>query len=76
MVFKSMNDLDKLQKKNKKIQEEDILNMVDKVSYDPRIRKILTKLEESYHTFLTPTGFGSVFLALFSVLRPGDEIIF
>jgi len=39
------------------------------------LEKILTKLEESYHTFLTPTGFGSVFLALFSVLRPGDEII-
>ena len=39
------------------------------------LSKILTKLEESYHVFLTPTGFGSIFLALFSVLRPGDEII-
>ena len=24
---------------------------------------------------LTPTGFGAVFLAIFSVTRPGDEII-
>ena len=39
------------------------------------LQKILSKLEESYHTFLTPTGFGSVFLAIFSVTRPGDEII-
>ena len=39
------------------------------------LEKILTKLEESYHVFLTPTGFGAVFLAMFSILRPGDEII-
>ena len=39
------------------------------------LQKILSKLEESYHTFLTPTGFGAVFLAIFSVTRPGDEII-
>ena len=38
-------------------------------------KKILSELEESYHTFLTPTGFGSVFLAIFSVVRPGDEIL-
>tara|TARA_A200000113_G_scaffold48914_1_gene40104 strand:- start:141 stop:1211 length:1071 start_codon:yes stop_codon:yes gene_type:complete len=39
------------------------------------LQKILSKLEESYHTFLTPTGFGAVFLAIFSTTRPGDEII-
>jgi cystathionine beta-lyase len=39
------------------------------------LQKILTKLEESYHVFTTPTGFGAVFLAIFSVTRPGDEII-
>ena len=31
-------------------------------------------MEECHHVFLTPTGFGSVFLAIFSVVRPGDEI--
>jgi len=39
------------------------------------LQKILTKLEDSHHVFLTPTGFGSVFLAIFSVVRPGDEIL-
>ena len=35
----------------------------------------LRTLEESYQVFLTPTGFGSVFLSIFSVVRPGDEIL-
>ena len=39
------------------------------------LQRILTKLEESYHVFTTPTGFGSVFLAIFSVVRPGDEML-
>ena len=39
------------------------------------LQKILTKLEECYHVFTTPTGFGSVFLSIFSVVRPGDEMI-
>ena len=39
------------------------------------MQKILTKLEESYHVFTTPTGFGAVFLSLFSFFRPGDEIM-
>ena len=39
------------------------------------LQKILSKLEESYHVFTTPTGFGSVFLAIFSVVRPGDEML-
>ncbi len=39
------------------------------------LQKILTKLEESHHVFTTPTGFGSVFLAIFSVVRPGEEIL-
>ena len=39
------------------------------------LQKILTKLEESYHVFTTPTGFGAVFLSIFSIVRPGDEIL-
>ena len=39
------------------------------------LQKILRTLEESYQVFLAPTGFGSVFLAIFSVVRPGDEIL-
>jgi cystathionine beta-lyase len=36
---------------------------------------MLRKIEESYQVFLAPTGFGSVFLAIFSVVRPGNEIL-
>ena len=32
-------------------------------------------MEECHHVFLTPTGFGSVFLSIFSIVRPGDEIL-
>ena len=39
------------------------------------LQKIFRTLEESYQVFLTPTGFGLVFLAIFSVVRPGDEIL-
>ena len=39
------------------------------------LQKILRIVEGSYQVFLTPTGFGSVFLAIFSVVRPGDEIL-
>ena len=51
------------------------MTMEDKEHRQRIYQKILTKLEESYHVFTTPTGFGSVFLAIFSVVRPGDEIL-
>jgi cystathionine beta-lyase len=35
----------------------------------------LRALEECHQVFLTPTGFGAVFLAIFSVVRPGDEML-
>mgnify|MGYP002036372719 CR=1 FL=1 len=39
------------------------------------LQQVLRKMEESYDVFLTPTGFGAVFLSIFSVVRPGDEIL-
>ncbi len=76
MVFKSMTDLRQVQKKNQKNPRGGYFEYGRQGTITTHeLEKILTKLEESYHTFLTPTGFGSVFLALFSVLRPGDEII-
>ena len=36
---------------------------------------MLKKMEECYQVFLTPRGFGSVFLSIFSIVRPGDEIL-
>ncbi len=39
------------------------------------LQKILNELEQSYHVFLTQTGFAAVALAIMSVCRPGDEIL-
>ena len=73
IIFKSMQDIRKTQKQNIK---DPIGGHYDYgrqgTSTTHVLSKILTKLEESYHVFLTPTGFGSVFLAIFSVVRPGD----
>ncbi len=76
IIFKSMKDI-------RKTQAKAIKNPIggyydygrQGTSTTYILQKILTKLEESYHVFTTPTGFGSVFLAIFSVTRPGDEII-
>ena len=76
MVFKSMEDLRQVQKKNLKNPRGGHFEYGRQGTYTTfELEKILTKLEESYFTFLTPSGFGAVFLSLFSILRPGDEII-
>ena len=76
MVFKSMSDLRQVQKKNLKNPRGGHFEYGRQGTPTTfELEKILTKIEESYHTFLTPTGFGSVFLCLFSVLRPYDEVI-
>ncbi|MDB3888574.1 PLP-dependent aspartate aminotransferase family protein [Candidatus Pelagibacter sp.] len=76
IIFKSMQHIRKTQAKAKK---NPIGGHYDYgrqgTSTTHILQKILTKLEESYHVFTTPTGFGAVFLAIFSVTRPGDEII-
>jgi len=76
IIFKSMQDIRKTQDKAKKNPTGghfDYGRQGTSTTYI--LQQILSKLEESYYTFLTPTGFGSVFLAIFSVTRPGDEII-
>jgi cystathionine beta-lyase len=76
IIFKSMQELRKTQAKalkNPKGGFYDYGRQGTSTTYI--LQKILTKLEESYHVFTTPTGFGAVFLAIFSVTRPGDEII-
>jgi Cystathionine beta-lyases/cystathionine gamma-synthases len=32
------------------------------------LQQMLKKMEECHHVFLTPTGFGSVFLSIFSIV--------
>ena len=76
IIFKSMQDIRKMENKAKKNPTGGHFEYGRQgTSTTYVLQKILSKLEESYHTFLTPTGFGSVFLAIFSVTRPGDEII-
>ena len=76
IIFKSMRDIRKTQNKARKDPTGGHFDYGRQGTSTTHIlSKILTKLEESYHVFLTPTGFGSIFLALFSILRPGDEII-
>ncbi len=76
IIFKSMKHLRNTQAKS---QKNPIGGHYDYgrqgTSTTHILQKILTKLEESYHVFTTPTGFGSVFLAIFSIVRPGDEMI-
>ena len=76
IIFKSMNDIRKTQAKYKKDPRGGYFDYGRQGTSTTHIlQKILSKLEESYYTFLTPTGFGSVFLAIFSIVRPGDEIL-
>ena len=76
IIFKSMQDLRKMQRMALKKPLGGHYDYGRKgTSTTFILQKILTKLEESYNVFLTPTGFGSVFLSIFSVTRPGDEII-
>jgi len=76
IIFKSMQDIRKMQDNAKK---DPIGGHFDYgrqgTSTTHILSQILKEMEECYHVFLTPTGFGSVFLAIFSIVRPGDEII-
>ena len=76
IIFKSMQHIRKTQLKAKKYPTGGYYDYGRQgTSTTFILQKILTKLEESYHVFTTPTGFGSIFLALFSVVRPGDNMI-
>ena len=76
IIFKSMQHLRKTQVKAQKNPTGGYYDYGRQgTSTTYILQKILTKLEESYHVFTTPTGFGSVFLAIFSIVRPGDEIL-
>ncbi len=76
IIFKSMNDIRRTQAKHKKDPRGGHFDYGRQGTSTTHIlQKILTRLEESYHVFLTPTGFGAVFLAIFSIVRPGDEIL-
>ena len=76
IIFKSMNELRKTQYKGKKDPTGGHFDYGRQgTSTTFILQQMLKKMEECYHVFLTPTGFGSVFLSIFSIIRPGDEIL-
>jgi len=76
IIFKSMQDIRKTQIKNIKDPTGGHFTYGrEGTSTTHILQKILNTMEESYHVFLTPTGFGSIFLSIISVVRPGDEIL-
>ena len=76
IIFKSMQDIRKMQEKSKKNPTGGHFDYGRQGTSTTHIlSQILKEIEEAYHVFLTPTGFGAVFLSIFSVTRPGDEII-
>ena len=76
IIFKSMQDIRKMQDKAKKDPAGGHFDYGRQGTSTTHIlSQILKEIEEAHHVFLTPTGFGAVFLSIFSVVRPGDEII-
>ena len=69
IIFKSMNELRKTQSKGKKNPIGGHFEYGRQgTSTTYILQQMLKRMEECYHVFLTPTGFGSVFwqfLALF-----------
>ena len=76
IIFKTMNELRKTQKRSKKDPTGGHFDYGRQgTSTTFILQKMLKEMEECHHVFLAPTGFGSVFLSIFSVVRPGDEIL-
>jgi len=76
IIFKSMKDIRKTQNKYKKDPTGGHFDYGRQgTSTTFILQKMLKEMEECHHVFLTPTGFGSIFLAILSVVRPGDEIL-
>jgi len=76
IIFKSMHELRKTQYKGKKNPTGghfDYGRQGTSTTYI--LQQMLREMEECHHVFLTPTGFGSVFLSIFSIVKPGDEIL-
>ncbi len=67
LIFKSIDEIKKMKNKAKKDPIGGHFTYGREGSSTIfALQKILRTLEESYQVFLTPTGFGSVFLAIFS----------
>ena len=76
IIFKSMQDIKKTQ--NKYLKDPVSGNFDYGRQGTPTtyaLQQILRKIEECYKVYLTPTGFGAIFLAVLSIVKPDDEIL-
>ena len=76
IIFKNLQEIEKTQKKYLKDPRSGNFDYGRQGTPTTHaVQSILQELEECYKVYLTPTGFGSVFLAVLSVIEPGDEIL-
>ncbi len=76
IIFKSIQDIKKTQNKYLKDPVSgnfDYGRQGTSTTY--ALQQILRKIEECYKVYLTPTGFGAIFLGVLSVVKPDDEIL-
>ena len=76
IIFKNLQEIEKTEKKYLKDPRSGNFNYGRQgTSTTYALQRILQEMEQCYKVYLTPTGFGAVFLAVLSVVEPGDEII-
>ena len=76
IIFKNLQEIEKTQKKYIKDPRSANFDYGRQgTSTTHALQRILQEIEECYKVYLTPTGFGAVFLAVLSVVEPGDEIL-
>ncbi len=76
IIFKNLQEIEKTEKRYLKDPKSGNFNYGRQgtpTTY--ALQKILQEMEECYKVYLTPTGFGAVFLSVISVVKPGDEIL-
>ena len=76
IIFKTLQEIEKTEKKYLKDPRSGNFNYGRQgTSTTYALQKILQEMEQCYKVYLTPTGFGAVFLAVLSLVEPGDEIL-
>ena len=76
IIFKNLQEIEKTQKKYLKDPRSGNFDYGRQgTSTTHALQRILQEMEECYKVYLTPTGFGAVFLAVLSIVEPGDEIL-
>ena len=76
IIFKNLQEIEKTEKKYFKDPRSGNFNYGRQgTTTTYALQKMLQEMEECYKVYLTPTGFGAVYLSILSVVEPGDEIL-